>query len=228
MAALALTAAGAAYVSQALDLRASVKGRLPAIEAVAGAVATSLGSLAVLEMLGDLDDLEDYGGPIGLAVAIVVLTGSIAMLVGALRGSAPDLRSSERGTKVATLGAALVLGAWVLHLTVGFWSLGPAVWGIVAIVLGAAILLFGSTDEETSARLGVVAVGLGLFAAFTALGQWSELMRLGETRLELGPADILPFLVYVTGIVLVIAGGVLQARGGRFAIPTMAPSRDEA
>jgi hypothetical protein len=121
-----------------------------------------------------------------------------------------------------------VLVAWVLHLTIGFWSFGPAVWGIAAIILAAALLLFADADERTSTAFGLVAVGLGVFAAMTALGQWSELMRLGETRLELGPADILPFLVYLAGIGLVIAGGVIRAAGGRLAVPTAAFARDRA
>ena len=231
---LGLIAAGAAYAGQAMDLTATVRARLPLVLQTAGALATSLGALAVIEMLADLDDLDDYGGPIGIIMAVVVFGGSIAMLVGALRGTTVDVRGTGIGARVAGLGAALVLGAWVLQLTIGFWSFGPAVWSIAAIVLATALLVFGATDGRLPAAVGWVTVALGLFTAWTALGQWSELMRIGETRLELGPDDILPFLIYLAGIVLVIAGGVLHATGGRLgmirmALPTTgATASDEA
>jgi hypothetical protein len=44
-------------------------------------------------------------------------------------------------------------------------------------------------------------------------------MDLGEDELELGVGDILPFLIYVGGILLVIGGAVLAATGGRMALP---------
>jgi hypothetical protein len=112
-----------------------------------------------------------------------------------------------------------VLIAWVLHLTIGFWAFAPAIWGIAALFLAALLLLLGDPNDRLPAWVGWVAVVLGLFAAWSAVGQWGELMELGATRLELGPGDIAPFLVYVAGILLVIAGGVLHATGGKVPIP---------
>jgi hypothetical protein len=218
--ALGLTAATAAYASQAMDLAPTIKGRLPAVQQVVAAVATALTALALVEMAGDLDDLDGSGGILGLGMAVVVLAGCVAMLVAALRGATPDVRAAGRGARVAALGAGLVLVAWVLHLTIGFWAFGPAVWGLTAIVVAAAILLVGPSEGPAAARLGWVAAALGAFAALGAVGQWSELMDLGATRLELGPDDLLPFLVYVAGIGLVIAGGVLAATAGRASMPT--------
>ena len=49
-----------------------------------------------------------------------------------------------------------------------------------------------------------------MFAALLALGQWGDLMNLGQ-RTSLGPIDYLTFLAYVAGIVAIIGGGVMAA-----------------
>jgi hypothetical protein len=217
---LAIIAAGAAYSLQALSVSDAVKPWQPVVLAAAGATATAISALAVVEMIGDLDDLEAYGGFVGFILGILVLAGSIAILQGGIRGTLPNLRGAERGAQLAGIGIALVLLAWVLHLTIGFWAFAPAVWGILAIVLAATLVLFGSTEEHLPDWVGWVAVVLGLFAAWTALGQWGSLMELGATEVELGIDDIVPFLIYVAGIILVIAGGALHAMGGKLAIPS--------
>jgi hypothetical protein len=216
---LGLVGAGAAYSLQAMDLGAQVKPWQSVLLQVTGATATALSALAVIEMVADLDDLDDYGGAPGIILAIIVLAGSAAMLWGGLRTVRPDLRGAEAGARVAALGLVLVLIAWILHLTIGFWAFGPAIWGIAALLLAALLLLLGDPGDRLPAWVGWVAVVLGLFAGWSAIGQWTELMRLGETQLELGIDDILPFLVYVAGILLIIAGGVLHATGGKLPLP---------
>ena len=228
MIALGLTVAGGTYAATTMELDEPGRRLLPIVQRVAATVATAVASLALIELVGDLDDLDDTGGVLGLAVAVIVVAGAVTMLVATTRGATPAIRTAPRGTRLAVLGAGLVLAAWVLHLTVGFWSFGPAVWGLAAIVLAAAVLVFASPDGRTSSRVGWIAAGLGAFTALTALGQWSELMRLGATRLELGPGDLFPFLVYVAGIGLVIAGGVIQATGGRIALPSTTLASDRA
>ncbi len=228
MIALGLIVGGVTYASATMDVGAPVRRHLPAVGRIAAVIATALAALALFEFVGDLDDLEEVGGFLGLVAAIIVAIGASTMLATTVRGAAPDVRSSARGPQLAVIGAVVVLGAWTLHLTVGFWSFGTAVWGIAAIVLAAGLLVFGPTEPRSSAILGWVAAGLGAFAALTAVGQWSKLMELGETRLELGAGDILPFLVYVAGILLVIAGGVLHATGGRIALPTAMPAEEAA
>ncbi len=225
---LGLTVGGVMYASATMDVSASLRRHLPAVGRIAAVIATALAALALFEFVGDLDDLEEVGGFLGLATAVIVLVGAATMLATTVRGAAPDVRSSARGTQLALVGAVLVLGAWTVHLTVGFWSFSPAVWGIAAIVLAAGLLVFGPTKTRISAVLGWVAAGLGAFAALIAVGQWSKLMELGATRLELGPGDVLPFLVYVAGILLVIAGGVIHATGGRIALPTVMPAGERA
>jgi hypothetical protein len=208
----ALVAAGATWAGEAMTVPEATKSSFPVAQLAAGAIATALSILAVAEMLGDIDDMEDFGGPVGFLLGIVILAASIAVLWGAMRRTAPDLRGAERGAMLAMVGAGLVLLAWILHLTIGFWALGPASWGLAAVVLAAVLLLMGS-ESRLPAWVGWVAAALGLFAAWTAFGQWGALMEIGEERITLGLEDYLPFLIYVAGILLVIGGALLTAVG---------------
>jgi hypothetical protein len=215
---LALIAAGGAYTAQAMAVRVELKPWQAFAQLVGGALATVLAGLSLVEMIGDLDDMDDYGGIVGFVLGIVLLGASAAMLWGAARGATLDLRPREAGARLAGIGAGLVLLAWVLHLTVGFWAFGPAVWGIGALILAAVLLLSGGAFG-LPAWTAWVAFALGVFAAWVALGQWGALMDVGAERVELGLEDYLPFLLYVVGILLVIAGAALTATGGRLAIP---------
>lgn len=214
----AVVAAGAAWSQEAMSVGPATRPWLPVLESAAGAVATALAGLSLVEMLGDIDDMNDYGGVIGLLLGVVLVAASMAVLWGALQRTTPDLRGTQRGAQVAALGTGLVLLAWILHLVIGFWAFAPATWGLTAIVL-AAVLLLSAGREGLPAWLPWVAVGLGVFAAWVAVGQWSALMSIGERELELELMDYLPFLIYVVGILLVIGGGVLAATGGRIALP---------
>lgn len=216
---LAIVAAAAAYSAQAMTVSAAVKPWQPFAQLAAGAVATALAGLALVEMLGDLDDLDDYGGMVGLVLGVALVVAAAAMLWGAVRSTAVALRPTQVGARLAAIGAGLVLLAWVLHLTIGFWAFGPAVWGLGAILL-ASVLLLTSGEFRLPAWTGWVALVLGVIAAWVALGQWGALMDLGADQVELGLGDYLPFLVYVAGILLVIAGAAVTATGGRLAMPS--------
>ncbi len=208
--AAALIAAAAAWVGETMTVPEAAQATFPVGQLVAGAVATSLSLLAVVEMIGDLEDMDDYGGPLGLVLGIVILGASTMVLWGAVRRTAPDLRGAERGAMLAAVGAGLVLLAWVLHLTIGFWALGPASWGLAAIVV-AAVLLLVAPDVRLPSWIGWVAVVLALFGGWTAFGQWGALMEVGDGQVVLGLEDYLPFLVYVAGILLVLGGAVMTA-----------------
>ncbi len=206
----AVIAAGTAWIGETMTVPDAAESTFPVGQLASGAVATSLSLLAVVEMIGDLDDMEDYGGPLGLLLGIVILGASTVVLWGAMRRTAPDLRGAERGAMLAAVGAGLVLLAWVLHLTIGFWALGPASWGLAAIIV-AAVLLLVAPDVRLPSWIGWVAVALALFAGWTAFGQWGALMDVGEDQVVLGLEDYLPFLVYIAGILLVLGGAVMTA-----------------
>ncbi len=206
----AVIAAATAWVGETMTVPDAAESTFPVAQLGAGAVATSLSLLAVVEMIGDIDDMDDFGGPLGLVLGLVILGASTVVLWGAIRRTAPDLRGAERGAMLAAVGAGFVLLAWVLHLTIGFWALGPASWGLAAVVV-AAVLLLVAPDVRLPSWIGWVAVVLALFAGWTAFGQWGALMEVGEDRIELGLEDYLPFLVYIAGILLVLGGAVLTA-----------------
>jgi hypothetical protein len=206
----AVIVAAVTWVGETMTVPEAAESTFPIGQLAAGAVATALSLLAVVEMIGDLDDMEDYGGPFGLLLGIVILGASTLVLWGAMRRTAPDLRGAERGAMLAAVGAGLVLLAWVLHLTIGFWALGPASWGLAAIVV-AAVLLLVAPDVRLPSWIGWVAVVLALFGGWTAFGQWGALMEVGENQVVLGLEDYLPFLVYVAGILLVLGGAVMTA-----------------
>jgi hypothetical protein len=212
---IALVAAGAAWLTEA-GSAAGARLPLPTLRLAAGAVGSVLALLALVELLFDLDDLDDRGGIVGLALAVVVAAAALAILLGALQGD-PEartrLRDSDMGTNVAVLGAGLILLAWLLHVTIGFWAFGPAAWGIAAVVLAVIVLVF--RDEiGTPFPAAWISVGLAVFTVWVAFGQWNALMDIGATRLELGLDDFLPFLVYVVGIACVLGGSLLVAMAG--------------
>ena len=227
---IALVAAGAAWFTEA-GSTAAARLPLPTMRRAAGAVGSVLALLALVELLFDLDDLDDSGGILGLVLAVVVAAAAIAILLGALQGD-PEartrLRDSDMGTNVAAIGAGLILLAWLLHLTIGFWAFGPAAWGITAIVLAVVVLVF--RDEiGTPFPAAWISVGLAVFTVWVAFGQWNALMDIGATRLELGLEDILPFAVYVVGIAGVLGGSLLVAMAGMRAAagPTAPPAPPE-
>lgn len=211
---VALVAGGAAWMLASGPAAAGARAMLPGVQLAAGAVGSALAALAVIEMLFDLDQLDDdYGGFVGLLLAIVLAGGALAILWGALRRE-PDwaarLRGGDQGTRIAIAGVGLVLIAWALHLSIGFWSFAPASWGIAAIVL-AGVVLFVRAQLALPFPASWIAIVLGLFAAWTAFGQWNSLMDVGARRVELDLTDLVPFLIYVVGIVAVLAGSVMVA-----------------
>jgi hypothetical protein len=212
---VALVAGGAAWLLESGSTGgAGARAMLPAVQLAAGAVGSALAVLAVVEMVFDLDQLDDeYGGVVGLLLAIILAAGAVAIMWGALQrlgGWRARVRAANQGTSIALAGVAMVLIAWLLHLSIGFWSFAPASWGIAAIVLAGTILFVGD-QLSLPVPAAWIAILLGLFAAWTALGQWTSLMDIGATRVELDLTDLVPFLIYVVGIVAVLAGAVMVA-----------------
>jgi hypothetical protein len=57
-----------------------------------------------------------------------------------------------------------------------------------------------------------VGAGIAIFGAILLLGNWNALLTLGRTRLQLDPPDLVGFLAYTLGTVLIIAGGFMSGR----------------
>jgi hypothetical protein len=77
---------------------------------------------------------------------------------------------------------------------------------LAVLTLAALLIVLAGGGLPTAATW--VGLGLTVVGALLAFDQWGQLSRLGETRLELGLTDYLPFLIYVIGLVLIAAAGV--------------------
>jgi hypothetical protein len=213
---VALVAAGAAWLGETDASGVAARYPVAAARIAAGAVGAALTLLALVEILFDFDDLDDRGGIVGFALAVVAVLAALTVLLGAVQADPETrerLRTGDQGTNIALAGAGLVLVAWILHLTIGFWAFGPAAWGITALVLAVVVLVFRD-DIGTPFPAAWIAVVLAVVGAVIAVGQWSALMDIGATRVTLGLEDYLPFLIYVIGIVAILGGSMLVAMAG--------------
>ena len=205
-----LVVGGAALVSDPGSRTDIPRRPASAIELIAAAIVAVLAVLALIELIADLDDLGDSGGILGLIVTVALAGAGVALVSRSVRRAETReaFLTGHRATRFALLGLALVLVAWILHLTIGYWTLNGATLGIGAIVAAAIVLILGD-QLQLPFPAAWVSLVLAAIGALVAFGQWNALMDLGAEQVELGPTDILPFLAYVAGIVLVIVAAVL-------------------
>ena len=216
---LVVIAAGAAAVVAFMRTQSSRWTRpspipLETIEFAAGVVATVLALLRVVEMVFDFDDLDSYGGVLGAIVTVGLLIAAGAVLAGAFRRD-PSLRSdvlaSDRGTRLAVVGLVLVVLAWLLNLSIGFWNMNAAATPVALLTFGAVLVVVQrrwlAALEEVP--LGWVGAGFGVVGLLLAIGLWGDLMDIGRTRVDLELIDYLPQILSFLGIIGIIAGGVL-------------------
>ena len=187
---------------------------LETIEFAAGVVATVLAGLRVVELAFDFDDLDSYGGVLGALVTVGLVVAAGAVLVGALRRDPTlraDILASDRGTRLAVGGLALVVLAWLLNLSIGFWNMNAAATSVTLLTLGAVLVVVQrrwlAVLEEVP--LGWVGAGFGVVGLLLAIGLWGELMDIGRSRVDLEFIDFLPQILSFLGIAGIIVGGVL-------------------
>ena len=214
-----MIAAGAAEIAAFIRTR-TVAGAKPSpipletIEFGAGVVATVLAVLRVVELAFDFDDIDSYGGVLGALVTVGLLVAAGTVLVGSLRRD-PTLRAdifaSDRGTRLAVGGLALVVLAWLLNLSIGFWNMNAAATSVTLLTLGAVLVVVQrrwlAVLEEVP--LGWVGAGFGVVGLLLAIGLWGELMDIGRSRVDLELIDYLPQILSFLGIAGIIVGGVL-------------------
>ena len=184
---------------------------LPIVELGAGAVAAVLAVWNLIEVVFDLD--APRGGIVGVILAVGLAIAAVAVLVGALRrgGEARDvLMPGDMWSRIALGGLVLVLIGWALNLSISYWTMSAATLTLAVLTL-ATVIIVASGRIATPIPAAWVGVVLGVFGAYLALELWGELADLGENRVDLAITDILPFLIYVVGILGILAGGVLTA-----------------
>lgn len=204
-----LTASIVAGLAAGLRTGEILATQLGLLELGAGSVLGVLGVWNLIETLFDLD--HPRGDVLGIILAVALAAAGVAVLVGAVRriDDPRELVMHGQWTKVTAIGFALVLVGWTLNLTISYWTMGQAGLSLAVLTLAALIIVVSDRIESPipAAWAGVI---LGAFAALLALGQWGDLMNLGQ-RTSLGPIDYLTFLAYVAGIAAIIGGGVMTA-----------------
>lgn len=187
---------------------------LGTIEFWATHVVAVLALLRAIQAAFDLGRLADTGGVVAVVFVIGLVVAAGAMIFAFnQRGSDPyaALRSADQGTRIAAAGLGLVLLGWAYNLSLSWWEVGQAALPVAVLTLAALVIL-----EAPRVRLAVptawVGAGIGAFGALLLLWNWSALLAIGRTRLELDPPDVVGFLVYTVGTVLVIVGGYLSGR----------------
>lgn len=219
----ALIAAGAAWMGDSMP--PSIRRVVPSgiLASLSGAVVAVLGIWRLIELAFDFDQLDNVGGVVGAAVVIALaVLGAGLLLVAHQRDTATSaaVRSSDRSVQLALLGLALVLLGWTLNLA-SYWTMRQATPTLTLLTLAALIIvLAGRGLPPLATWVGIVLAAIG---ALVALDLWGQLTRLGATRLDLGLTDYMPFLVYIVGLVLILAAGVRVVMITRVGLPP-APS----
>ena len=203
-----LLAFGTAYVSFGRDVGSPTVAMRDLI-LTGGTIAATLGILFVAEILFDTDDLDTYGGIVGLVLTLGLgIAGVVLYYAATLWWSggpaAPwttAVASGDRATRLVLLGAALVLLGWLGNVTIGFWFLNAGV-EVITFILLAALVMRAAADPDQPLRPplppGFAALALAIVAAIIAIQHTSALLDEGA-----GLDNWIAQLLYVAGVVIV-------------------------
>lgn len=186
---------------------------LASIEFAAGAIVAVLSVGRLIEFIFDLDQINKFGGPIGVVLLVALVVAGVAMLIGALRRD-PGLRGAvmggDQGTRLAVGGLALVLIGWALNLSIGAWTMQAATLPLAAATFAVVVIVVAPRWSRVLPGIPVAWVGavFGVLVAILAIDEWGALMHYGILT-NLGVTEYGPFFAYVIGIVGIIVGGVL-------------------
>ncbi|MEP6638020.1 MAG: hypothetical protein ABJC39_01605 [Chloroflexota bacterium] len=214
-----LIAAGAAYVASGREAAPPTVVPLRDLILGGGTIAAALGILFVAEIVTDLSDLTTYGGVLGLLLTIGLGVAGVALYLAATEWwSGPvepwttGLAAGGRPTRLVFVGAALVLLGWLGNITFGFWYL-QAGSEVITLSLLAALVMRAAADPHEPLRLPLPAAFLGLAAAVIG-----AIIAIEHTSALLGQSapieDWLAQLIYIVGVVLVVAGAGLGTTEG--------------
>jgi hypothetical protein len=218
-----LVAFGAAYVSFGRDVGSPTVAVRDLILA-GGTIAAVLGILFVAEILTDSDQLDTYGGILGLVLTLGLGIAGVVLYYaatewwsgGPLAPWTTAIASGGRPTRLVLIGAALVLIGWLGNVTIGFWFLSAGA-EVITLILLAALVMRAEADQDQPLRLPIpaafVALGLSIIGAIIAIQHTGKLLERSSVA---GLDDWIFQLLYVAGVVVVIVGaGIGSAEGSR-------------
>ncbi len=216
-----LVAFGAAYVSFGREVGSPTIAVRDLILA-GGTIAAAPGILFVAEILTDSDDLDTYGGILGLVLTLGLGIAGVVLYYAATEWwsggpAAPwttAIASGGRPTKLVLIGAGLVLIGWLGNVTIGFWFLRAGA-EVITLILLAALVMRAEADPGEPLRLPIpaafVALGLAIIGAIITIQHTAKFIDQGA-----GIDDWIFQLLYVAGVVVVIVGaGIGSAEGSR-------------
>jgi hypothetical protein len=216
-----LIAFGAAYASFGRDVGSPTVAVRDLILA-GGTIAASLGILYVAEILTDSDQLDTYGGILGLVLTLGLGIAGVVLYYaatewwsgGPLAPWTTAIASGGRPTKLVLIGTALVLVGWLGNVTIGFWFLRAGA-EVITLILLAALVMRAEADPDEPLRLPIpaafVALGLAIIGAIIAIQHTARFIDQGA-----GIDDWIFQLLYIAGVVVVIVGaGIGSAEGSR-------------
>ncbi len=216
-----LVSSGTAYVFFGREIGSPIVATRDLILA-GGTIAAALGILFVAEILTDSDELDTYGGILGLVLTLGLGVAGVVLYYAATQwwsgGPAGPWRSivgsGDRPAKLVLIGAWMVLIGWFGNVTFGFWFLRAGV-EVITLVLLAALVMRADADSEEPLRLPIpaafVALGLAIVGAIIAIQHTVSFIDQGG-----GIDDWTAQLIYVGGIVVAIVGaGIGSADASR-------------
>lgn len=216
-----LVAAGAAYMTGS-SMSTPAMPVAPRDVALAGALfSLVMGVLFVAEKLFDLDDLDDYGGMVGVLVTFLLAAAALALYLtvtgrwfGTLAGPWTSAVRSGRATQLVAIGTGLVIVGWLLNVTLGVWLAQAAALTIFLVVVAFA-LARASVDAKPSSTEQIVALITLAALAVAAFLAFDHLTRIiGE---DVGADQVLFQIVVLGGVAVAISGVIL------WVLPLVAP-----
>lgn len=219
-----LAAAGAAYLAASGTTLPAMPLGLRDI-ALAGAIyALVMGILFTAEKLFDLDDLDDYGGIVGVLVTVLLTAAAAALYLavtgrwfGTLAGPWTSAAGGGRPTLLVTIGTGLVFLGWLANVTIGVWLASTAAVVVALVVLGF-VLARGWVDADDGA--GGSGGQVAALVTLVVLGMAAILSVSHLTAIiaeDLGFDQVLPQLVVFIGVAIALGGAVL------WTLPLVAP-----
>ena len=216
-----LVAFGTAYVSFGREVGTPAVANRDLILA-GGTIAAVLGILFVVEILTDMDQLDTYGGVLGLVLTLGLGVAGVVLYYAATEWwtggpAAPwttAIASGGRPTRLVLIGTGLFLIGWLGNVTIGFWFV-RAGSEVITLILLAALVMRAEADPEEPLRLPIpaafVALGLSIIGAVITIQHSVKFIDQGG-----GIEDWIFQLLYVAGVVVVVVGaGLGSAEGSR-------------